>query len=288
LTEARARITRAILAAAALAVSGCAAPLSKAPDASGRYATPIGGAPVMDNGTPYSGTLDCLGKTLDRTDGLPRIAVGAIRDYTGKFDEANGARVTQGAALMAVSALARTGLPLVERLDISVAEAELKLANNNLVADRDGLRQIMPASIEGSDLFLVGGITELNYNIGSASAELFASPFDFGRRLYVMNIALDLRLVETESLRVVDVVSYQKQILGSETRAGVFEFFGDTLFDLSTQERALEPMQIAVRAMIEKAVGEMTRRLLDVEPGTCAPPQTRGTNGPRPQPGDLL
>jgi curli production assembly/transport component CsgG/holdfast attachment protein HfaB len=273
--------------AGAFALSGCAATPSSTPDTDGRYVAPIGGAPVVDNGTPYSAALDCLGAALDGVGGLPRIAVGAIEDYTGKFDEANGARVTQGAALMAVSALARTGVPLVERLDISVAETELKLANNNLVADRHGLRQIMPASIEGSDLFLVGGITELNYNIGSAAGDLFVSPVGVGKRLYVMNIALDLRLVDTESLRVVDVVSYQKQILGSETRAGVFEFFGDTLFDLSTQERALEPMQMAVRAMIEKAVGEMTRRLVDLEPGTCAPPQTREGNDPRTQSGDV-
>ena len=287
MTDTLFQLVRAAVAAGALALSGCAATPTTVPDAGGRYAAPIGGAPAVDNGTPYSGALDCLGEMLDGVGGLPRIAVGRIKDYTGKFDEANGARVTQGAALMAVSALARTSLPLVERLDISVAETELKLANNNLIADEGALRQIMPASIEGSDLFLVGGITELNYNIGSAAGDLFVSPLSFGKRLYVMNIAIDLRLVETDSLRVVDVVSYQKQILGSETRAGIFEFFGDTLFDLSTQERALEPVQLAVRAMIEKAVGEMTRRLVELEPGTCATSQTRRAKDPRIQSGDL-
>ncbi|WP_273525124.1 holdfast anchoring protein HfaB [Rhodosalinus sediminis] len=287
MTDPRRHTLRAALTAGALALAGCATPPAETPDASGRYAAPIGGAPVVDNATPYSGALDCLAASLDHRGPLPRIAVGRIRDYTGKFDEANGARVTQGAALMAVSALARTGVPLVERLDISVAETELKLANNNLVGDPGGLREIRPASIEGSDLFLVGGITELNYNIGSVAQEAFVSPLGAGRRLYVMNIALDLRLVETESLRVVDVVSYQKQILGRETRAGVFEFFGDTLFDLSSEERALEPMQMAVRAMIEKAVGEMTRRLVELEPGTCAPSPKREAEASPDRSGDL-
>jgi len=287
LTDPWRNILRAAVTAGGLALSGCASTPAGTPDAAGRYVAPIGGAPVMDNGTPYSPALDCLGAALDGDEGLPRIAVGRIRDYTGKFDEANGARVTQGAALMAVSALARVRLPLVERLDILVGETELRLANNNLVADRDGLREIMPASITGSDLFLVGGITELNYNIGSAAGDLFVSPLGAGKRLYVMNIALDLRLVETESLRIVDVVSYQKQILGRETRAGVFEFFGDTLFDLSAEERALEPMQLAVRAMIEKAVGEMTRRLVELEPGTCAPSPKRGADAPPSRSGDL-
>ena len=259
------------MAAGALALSGCASTPVERPNAEGRYVTPIGGAPVLDNGTPYSATLDCLGAALDGAAGLPRIAVGRIRDYTGKFDEANGARVTQGAALMAVSALARTGVPLVERLDISVAETELKLANNNLVADPDGLREILPASIAGRDLFLVGGITELNYNIRSVAADAFYAQGGLGGRLYVLNIALDLRLVETRSLRVREVVSVQKQILGRELQAGIFEFFGQNLLDISLQERALEPMQLAVRAMIETSAGEMARRLFGLDPATCAP-----------------
>ncbi len=39
-----------------------------------------------------------------------------------------------------------------------------------------------------------------------------------------MNIGLDLRLVETRTLEVVDVISYQKQIVGHEIGAGVFSF----------------------------------------------------------------
>lgn len=239
------------------------------PNAQGLYADPIGSAPVVDNKTPYTETLTCLAGQLPKQ-GLPRIAVGDITDYTGKYSETQGGRrVTQGASLMAMSAVDKVGLPLVERLDTSVFTDELKLANNSLIGDQGQVRQISPASISGSDLVLLGGITELNYNIGSSALGQGISTFGYSRRFYVMNLAIDLRLVDTESLTVVDLVSYQKQIIGRETQTGLFEFFGDQLFDLSLSERALEPMQMAVRAMIERAVGEMTRTLLKIDSGTC-------------------
>ncbi|MEM8596076.1 MAG: holdfast anchoring protein HfaB [Pseudomonadota bacterium] len=266
-------IERATMRAAALLlsgalVSGCS--VSPVADETGRYAVPIGTAPVIDNGTPYTPTLDCIAEAIADAE-RPRVAVGDIQDFTGKYADYGGAKITQGAALMAVSALARLGLPLVERLDISVAEQELKLANNNLISDAGDLRLIQPGSIPGSDYYLVGGITELNYNLRSVAADVFYSSGGIGGRLFIMNIAIDLRLVETATLRVADVVSYQKQILGREIRAGIFEFFGNTLFDVSVEERALEPMQLAVRAMIEKAVGDMARGRFGLDPATCAP-----------------
>lgn len=257
---------RAPLALLALAVSACVSPV---PDDAGRYATPIGTAPVTGNETPYSAMLDCLNARLP--EGRPRIAVGEIKDYTGKYADYSGAQVTQGAALMAMSALARLGLPMVERYDLEIARTELKLANTNLIGDDGAVRAVRAASIEGSDFFLVGGITELNYNIRSVAADAFYAQGGLGGRLYVLNIALDLRLVETRSLRVREVVSVQKQILGRELQAGIFEFFGQNLLDISLQERALEPMQLAVRAMIETSAGEMARRLFGLDPATCAP-----------------
>lgn len=239
------------------------------PDGAGRYADPIGGAPVIDNRTPYSAELDCLRDALPGS--RPRVAVGSIGDYTAKIDEDGGRRVTQGAALMAISALDRVGLPLVERLDNTLATDELKLANNNLIGDAGAVRQIGAGSVTGSDLFLVGGITELNYNIGSVARDAFVDAFGLSAQAYVMNIAIDLRLVDTRSMQVVEVVSYQKQILGREIRAGVFEFFGTTVFDLSASEGALEPVQLAVRAMIERAVAEMARSLFQLPAEVCAP-----------------
>eukprot|EP01036_Dinobryon_divergens_P048654 gene48654-65248_t len=76
-----------------------------------------------------------------------------------------------------------------------------------------------------------------------------------------MNIAIDLRLVQTTTQEVVDVISYQKQIIGREVSAGVFDFLNGNVFDVSAGTGGMEPVQLAVRALIERATLEMMANL---------------------------
>ncbi len=269
-----------VLLASAFALEGCISPV--ADSVTGRYTAPIGGSPVISNETPYSAALRCMaGYTAQRP---IRIAVGQIADYTGKSESDNsGRKITQGAALMAMSGLSKAGVRLVERFDTSVAEMELKYANNRLIG-ADGAtpaggadyRQIIAGSIPGSDYYLVGGITELNFNIRSVGASADGGETatnglkgQTGGNMYVMNVGLDLRLVDTKTLQVVDVISYQKQIIGHQVSVGVFDFLGSNFFDASIGQSALEPIQLAVRSVIERAVLEMTSRLYHTS-GNCA------------------
>jgi curli production assembly/transport component CsgG/holdfast attachment protein HfaB len=66
------------------------------------------------------------------------------------------------------------------------------------------------------------------------------------------------------------VISYQKQIVGREVSAGVFDVLGTTIADAGGGESALEPIQLAVRAVIERAVLEMVTRLYHMPPEHCA------------------
>lgn len=271
-TFARAGRLKATLAAlaGAMTLAGCVSPVA---GHSGLYAKPIGNAPVTANPTPYSEALVCMGQ-FSRANAIspPRIAVGRILDYTGKADFEGGRRVTQGASLMAMSAMAKAGARLVERFDTSVSELELKYANNRLIGETDeDFRRIVAGSIPGSDFYLVGGITELNYNIRSVGGEAFIGDLDptdtkgtLGAKLFVINIALDLRMVETETLEVVDVISYQKQIIGRELSAGIFDFANGNVFDIGVGGRAQEPIQLAVRSTVERAVLEMMANLYGV------------------------
>lgn len=268
----------ASLAVLAVALAGCVSP-SAGKD--GLYASAIGNAPVTANPTPYSQALVCIGEHA-RGKGVvgPRVAVGRIIDYTGKVDVEGGRRITQGASLMAITAFAKAGARLVERFDTSVSELELRYANNRLISDGQNAppRPITAGQVPGSDFYLVGGITELNYNIRSSGVDAFVGDRDatdpkgtFTGKLFVMNIGLDLRLVDTKSLEVVDVVSYQKQIIGRELRAGVFTFGNDNIFDIGVGERALEPIQMAVRSGVERAVVEMMANLYGIsETSACA------------------
>ncbi len=261
-----------IAALGALTLAGCVTPVA---GSSGLYASPIGNAPVTANPTPYTPGLQCMANYARATNiATPRIAVGRILDYTGKEDF-DGRKITQGASLMAISAFSKAGVRLVERFDTSVSELELKYANNRLISDdqsADGeFRRIMAGSIPGSDYHFIGGITELNSNIRSIGADVFAGDLDAdgpkgraGAKLFVINVGIDLRLVDTRTLEVVDVISYQKQIIGREVSLGIFDFANGNVFDVGGGERAMEPIQLAVRSVIERAVLEMTANLYGV------------------------
>ena len=270
----RTGLVLALLATAALSACGSTPVASTA----GNYAKPIGGAPVTANPTDYSSALVCLNQYA-RSNRIvaPRIAIGRIADYTGKEEsDGSGRKVTQGASLMAVSAFAKAGMPLVERFDTSVSEFELKYANNKLISDQPNpapnmpaeYRRILAGQVPGSDFYVAGGLTELNFNIRSSGFDIGAGDPDpqdlkgnLNGRLFIMNIGLDLRLINTRTLEVVDVISYQKQVIGREVGVGMFDFLGGNVFDVSAGTGALEPMQLAVRSLVERAVIEMTANL---------------------------
>jgi curli biogenesis system outer membrane secretion channel CsgG len=260
----------ALALAGTMALTGCVSPVA---GPSGNYAAPIGNAPVTANPTPYSAALVCLANYA-RTRNIrgPRVAVGRILDYTGKSDFEGGRQVTQGASLMAISAFAKSGARLVERFDTSVSELELKYANNRLIGEEgQDFRRILAGQVPGSDFYLIGGITEMNYNIRSVGTDTFIGDRDptngkgiINGKMYVMNVGLDLRLIDTKTLEVVDVISYQKQIIGREIGLGYFQFLDNITLDLGVGGRSQEPVQLAVRSVVERAVVEMMSNIYGI------------------------
>ena len=265
----------ALLSASGFVLSACVSPVA-GPE--GLYARPTGDAPVVANPTPYSAALVCEAEFARAHNvNAPRIAVGRIADYTGKFEaDGSGRKVTQGASLMAMSAFAKAGVPLVERYDTSVSELELKYANSKLISDKPvaggeapaDYRRIMAGQVPGSDFYIAGGITELNFNIASNGFTVDGGGLNAadvkgsaGSTTYVMNVGLDLRLVNTRTLEVVDVISYQKQIIAHQVGVGLFKIWNGAAFDAAVGEGGQEPLQLAVRSVIERAATEMVANL---------------------------
>lgn len=238
------------------------------------YVSPFDGASVVENTTRYSRALECLRPMIGN--GGPtakRFAVGRVSDFTGKEDLVNGKRISQGAALMVISALAKTGVPIVERFDTSIADMELKYADNKLITDNPegkAHRQILSASLPGSDYHIVGGITEVNYNIRSGSLETSFRFIGAAARYFVMNVAVDLRVVNTKTLEVVNIQSLQKQIIGTELNGGYFRLFTDGLADVNAAERTQEPIQKGLRMVIEHAVFKMMSEMNGLRADNCA------------------
>ncbi|WP_296818901.1 holdfast anchoring protein HfaB [Brevundimonas sp.] len=267
--------TVAVVAAAGLAAAACTSPVA---GSRGMYAQPIGSAPVIANPTPYSPALYCLADWA-RANGRPspRIAVGRIADYTGQVGE-NGRVITQGASLMAITALGKAGARQVERYDTSVSEMEMRYSGAMILGEGEAEtpggpaepRRLIAGSVPGSDYVIQGGVTEVNFNIRNTGAEVGgqnAGQDDpstgglFQLRWAVMNVALDLRVVDTRTQEIVDVISYQKQLIGREVSLGVFDFLNGNTFDLSAGTSGHEPVQLAVRALVERAVLEIMANL---------------------------
>src|SRR3546814_16820922 len=96
--------------------------------------------PVTTNETPYSVCLAALSRIPGNN--LPVFSVGEVADKTGQinYDE-NGHALTQGVSEMVISALGKTGKAnLVERPDLRIPLAEMKLEEQNRLQELDGRR----------------------------------------------------------------------------------------------------------------------------------------------------
>lgn len=217
-------------------------------------------APTL-NKSPMDPALACFAGITVQAPKPIRISVGQIRDYTGKFSNdasEGGFKITQGGSLMVISALGKLpNVDQIERFDTTISEQENLLSRNELLRDGNTVRHLTSGMYDGSDYYIVGGITEVNYNIKSGGADLEIAGIGGGHRTFVMNVAADLRLVDTKTLKVAKTVSIQKQIVGYETKADIFSFFGDYLVDFSAGSKGQEPLQIGVRAVLEMGAMEL-------------------------------
>jgi curli biogenesis system outer membrane secretion channel CsgG len=260
-------LMRRLLFSIVFVVTGCAEfrHIQRSDDGQAAVVT---GPQVTANFTPLHTSIACFNKVITTSKRVPtlRIAVGNIKDYTGKASEDDGgAAVTQGAALMMISALGKLGrkVRLIERFDTRVTDMELNYIRNKYLIDNyiryvrtnsgeiGAVRDLKGGVLPAADYFIVGGITELNFNIQSGGIEMRVNNMGPKMRTYVVSVAADLRIVRTATLEVIKTVSLQKQIVGYEVGAQVFKFFGNTLIDFNTGAKNQEPMQLGVRAIIE-------------------------------------
>lgn len=269
---------------AATLLGGCAAGggVQRAPD----QAPQVVGPSVTRNTTPLEPAFQCMGVALrQRLPQKPKIGVGQVRDYTGKFSELDGgSAITQGGSLMTMSALAklRGAVRVFERFDTTVPEWELGLlgkrylgdekvhaVNNGVDVQQVPWKPYTGGTVVETDYFIVGGITELNYTITSGGVRAEINQMGPSARSFVANVAVDLRLIDTKSLEVLENVSLQKQVIGREVGLSVFEFFSDVLVDVEVGGKHLEPLQLAVRTTLEQAVLELLGPMAGTDPAAC-------------------
>ena len=273
----------ASLGVAAALLSGCVS-LRQAQIAKGEVPILVG-PPVRDNRTPMDPVIACYASELAAPGGRPLvIAVGDVRDYTGKYSVTEGTTVTQGGALMVASALGKLAGPvtLAERFDPSVGERELAYIDRRQLGDGKAHPVQGPSgnasvawlpyyggSVAASDYYIVGGITELDYNVRSGGAEVRISSVGPKARTFTQSVAVDLRIVDTRSLLVVRTVSLTKQFSGYEVGFNTFRFFGSDLFDINIGAKGQEPLQLGIRTALEEATIRLVGAVSGRDPASC-------------------
>ena len=275
---------RSVTGAALIALAAGCATIDPSPNADVVPEAPVVRGPsVRRNHTPLEPAFGCLAQGIRRLgQPVPGVGVGDIKDYTGKYSTLEGNAITQGGALMIYSALGKLGdaVQLQERFDTRIAELELAYADRRQLGDGrtyqlEAGKPAVPwvpyfgGTIMRSSYYIVGGITELNYNIDSSGVEVSVSGVGGKRRTFTMNIGVDLRIVDTRSLVVAKTVSLQKQIIGKDVGAGVYRFFGNELLDVNVGAKSQEPLQLGVRTTIEHGVIELIAAVAGVDPTPC-------------------
>ncbi len=212
---------------------------------------PLFSFPVTSNETPYSSCLKEL-RELNVGNHFPVFSIGEVADKTGAFEPDGLSReISQGASEMVISAFYKTGkIRLTERWDLRVPLAEMKLVDQKLIRSR----KPEDYNIRPSNFVVVGAITELNFNISSGGFGAFVSGVSASQRTIVINVALDIRVINSQTFDIPFVVSLQKQIYGMEVDANIFRFFGTQLVGVDTGTIKNEPIQLGVRSVIEMAV----------------------------------
>jgi curli biogenesis system outer membrane secretion channel CsgG len=275
-------------ALATVLVASCTIPgptLRLAPDEEAM----VSGSRVRTNTTILTDTFLCYDNVLHNA-GKPalKIAVGNIADYSGKMSDTEGAVITRGGSLMLFSALGlmKKSVRLQDRFDTSVTDLEMGYINSRQLGDGKE-HQVeaetvpwMPyfgGSIQKSDYVILGGITEVNFNLASGGFSAEVNQIGAQRRRFSMSIAADLRLVKTDSLEVKATSSFQKQFTGYEVSANLFSFFDvfndKQLFDVYGGNIAQEPMQLGVRTILEEATLQLLSEVNEIDYLPCSVPK---------------
>ena len=239
----------------------------------------IGPAPTITH-TPSDALLACVADHRNKNKDI-RIAIGDIVDGTGAktFSDGSSSMFSQRPDLMVTVALAKTGVTVLNRTSSRVSEWEMSQAMDKRLGDGKDVsvgtetvpyRPIEAGQILGSTHYLTGAITEVNWNIESSGHRYNIAGVHSYKSAYRISIAVDLVLTETTTTRVIKAESFTKQLVGLEVETGVFRFFSvdnsvldsTELFDASVGQQQNEPVQRALRWVLEYGTYDMVADLL--------------------------
>ena len=268
------------IGAAAIALSACQS-----------TAVPIVQGPLPEAiVTPYESALICLQNEMTASGKEPIFAgVGAIKDMSGKFntDDGTGYFAPQGPDHILTAAMSDTGLfKMVERVDMSVADVETKLAADKLLGDgkkytvpgANGTQTqidyipLMAGSVQATDYYVAGAITHIDFGTYSGGGDLRVLNIGPRFRAFYGIVGWDVRLVNTRTRNVAASKSYIKQIYGDSAGFGLGRIFGTTLVSADIGRERREPIGLAVRYLAMRSALELAADAYGLDAKKCLEP----------------
>ena len=238
----------------------------------GNYVEPIGLSKVTTNDTVFSSALKCFGGVIVTKPKL-YIAVGEIKDLTGTSTFQSGSKVTNAATDMMITALGKANVPQVERINTTIPRGEIEFAMKKMLgpaSKKFGFKELPSGQIRSSDYYIIGSISELNI-LDVSTTELKIPKLGVGGRTMVINIAMDLRMVKTESMTIYKTVSYQQQLIAREFKNGLFGMrISSDQFVALFQKRQVQPVHLAVRSIVEYATINLITTVYNLNLDLCA------------------
>jgi curli biogenesis system outer membrane secretion channel CsgG len=198
-----------------------------------------GGGPTYGSGPAYSGRA-----------GKATVAVGDFQVKAATASQAIG----DGLREMLVTALHNSGdFIVVERMDIPGLAAEQALSRSRMA--RPGAA-IPEAQMDVADVMVYGAVTEFEAEEGGSGLTLGVPklPFSFGRQTKTAHMAIDVRLVDVTTGRILASNRIAGQAEASQTSLGIAPTVSGSQMPVSLGTFANTPMEQTIRDCIEKAV----------------------------------
>jgi curli biogenesis system outer membrane secretion channel CsgG len=199
------------------------------------------------------------------------LGVGAIPDLTGKteYGTLGSHFISKAGSQMMVTALIEGGARLVNRHDLVIVNFEKDAAMKHWLGKDEKYRPIKVGSLKGSDYYITGSISTLDFNTDSKGLELYINGIGGGSRYQEIIVGGDFIVTDTITSEIIYAKAVHFKLYSKEVKAGVFHLFNEDLVNLNVGYTGNDPLQMATRYMIDKAAADILRKINNIEDSEC-------------------
>jgi len=195
-------------------------------------------------------------RNLPKPDRKVVVTVYRFQDKTGQFHDSDKLRystaVTQGATSQLITALMRARyFTVVERAHLDDIITEQRLKTEKRVLPNTG-PQI--GKMYGAEYIITGDITEYNVDVVTGGLGVRVSGAGGSAQYAVATAAIDLRIVESTTGKIVFNKSLKKRIVGKQVGVNIFRFWDNRLYEINGGLANQDPVQLAIRELLEEGV----------------------------------